>query len=980
MPAHSSHEQREISHNQFRDHTVIHQGNVQGNVYYGAPHSPARAKVVRVIPYPRNEDLVHRRDLIDKLDKLLPPTPGSRSAALWGLGGSGKTHIALDYAYRQCDDDNECCVFWVHADSEATFLADYKTIGKKLGVDERLDGTDLLDAVRNEIEARSKWVMILDNTDDLRIFGVGQTKGEGMNENLHKYIPYASQGTLLWTSRDAHIAGTLVGARYGIEVRSMAVGEATTLLAKVRDEPLTADEAVEEAGVDALLQELQCLPLAISQAGAYMRRMSMTAEQYLDVLRQGNTRWEVLKLSDADRHRRPEVSNSVLETWRISTERIRAESEMSYRILHVVAYMDSQDIPQELIVAASRYDIDDDDVDEGDFEDPQDLTRQASELELLEAIARLREFSFLSLRQTDDGGRRYEMHKLVQEAIRYGLRVRGSVMPTIDSALRVDKGLKEDEGYYCGRALQVVDDLFPSSEPVTWARCEQYLTHAIQVGEWAEVGRMEIETAALLQRVVYFLHERGRWREMEPLASRVWCLRQAALGEKHPDTIRSMASLAVTYYTQGRYDEAEGIYQEALELRRELLGENHPDTIRSMANLATTYHAQGRYNTAESIYQDVLELRREVLGEKHPDMISSMANLAATYHEQGRYDEAEKLKSEALELGREVLREKHPDTIRSMASLAVTYYTQGRYDEAEGIYQEALELRRELLGEKHPDTIRSMADLAATYHVQGRYDKAEILKDEALELRRELLGEKHPDTIRSMADLAATYHVQGRYDKAETLKDEALELRRELLGEKHPDTIRSMADLAATYHVQGRYDKAETLKDEALELRREVLGEKHPDTIRSMASLAVTYHTQGRYDEAEEISVKTLQLGREVLGEKHPDTISSMADLAATYHVQGRYDKAETLKNEALELRREVLGEKHPDTIRSMASLAVTYHTQGRYDEAEEISVKTLQLRREVLGEKHPDTIRSMADLAATYHVQGRYNKALQLH
>ncbi|KAF5256311.1 hypothetical protein FOXYS1_13214, partial [Fusarium oxysporum] len=203
-----------------------------GDIHYHLPHPAAHAEVVRVIPYPRNEDLVHRPDLIDRLDKLLPPTPGSRSAALWGLGGSGnepsKTQIALDYAYRRCDADEECSVFWVHADSEATFLADYKTIGKKLGVNEQLDGTDLLDAVGNEIEARSQWVMILDNTDDLRIFGVGQqAKGgetkENQNQNLHKYVPCTSQGTVLWTSRDAHIAGTLVGARRGIEVRSMIV-------------------------------------------------------------------------------------------------------------------------------------------------------------------------------------------------------------------------------------------------------------------------------------------------------------------------------------------------------------------------------------------------------------------------------------------------------------------------------------------------------------------------------------------------------------------------------------------------------------------------------------------------------------------------------------------------------------------------------------------------------------------------------------
>ncbi|EXK76697.1 hypothetical protein FOQG_18566 [Fusarium oxysporum f. sp. raphani 54005] len=696
---------RDVARSQFGDNARIN----LGDIHYHLPHPPARAEVVRVIPYPRNEDLVHRRDLIDKLDKLLPQTARSRSAALWGLGGSGKTQIALDYAYRRCDADDECCVFWVHADSEATFLADYKTIGKKLGVDEQLDGMDLLDAVRNEIEARSKWLMILDNTDDLRIFGVGQqAKGgetkENQNQNTHKYVPCTSQGTVLWTSRDAHIAGTLVGARRGIEVRSMAVGEATTLLTRIRDEPLTGEEAVEEAGVDALLQELQCLPLAISQAGAYMRRMSMTAEQYLDLLRQGKTRWEVLKLSDADRHRRPEVSNSVLETWRISMERIWMESETSYRILHVVAYVDSQDIAQELLAAAAgRYDVND-----------EGSARQVSELELLEAIARLREFSFLSLRQTDNGGQRYEMHKLVQEAIRYGLRVRGSVVTTVGNALRVDKGPKEDEGYYCGKALQVVDNLFLLSEAATWARCEQYLTHAIRVSEWAEVGGTEIKTATLLAKVSYFLYDRGRWREKEPIDSRAWGLRREVLGEEHPDTIRSMADLAATYHAQGRYDEAESICREVLELRREVLGEKHLDTISSMASLATTYHNQGRYDEAERLKDEVLALRWEVLGEKHPDTISSMADLAATYHQQGRYDEAGSICREVLELRREVLGEKHPDTISSMASLATTYHNQGRYDKALQFHQNALDLRHNILGEEHPHTMQSVAYLAST--------------------------------------------------------------------------------------------------------------------------------------------------------------------------------------------------------------------------------------------------------------------------
>ncbi|KAM0245503.1 hypothetical protein ACHAP5_005310 [Fusarium lateritium] len=833
----STHELREVTHSQFGDNAIIHQGNVHGNVYYGTPpYALAQAEVVRVIPYPRNEDLVHRRDLIDRLDKLLPQTTsGSYRAALWGLGGSGKTQIALDYAYRRCDTDKECCIFWVHADSEATFLADYKTIGKKLGVDDRLDGTDLLDAVCNKIEGRSKWLIILDNADELNIFGVGQQTGGSVtdgseSQSLHKYVPCTPQGTVLWTSRDAHIAGTLVGACRSIQVQSMAIDEATTLLATTRgDLPI-----LDEAGVDGLLEELQCLPLAVSQAGAYMRRMSMTAEEYLSQLKKGKSRWEVLKVSDTDRHRRPEVSNSVLETWRISTERIRVESEISYRILHVIAYVDSQDIPHELLAAAANQFNDGSKNDQAN----QKSAIQVSELDVLTAVARLKEFSFLRLRQTGDGGRSYDMHKLVREALQYGLRIHSLMENTMGRVLGEDHGIPQAEALYSGRALQVVDGLFPLPEPTSWARCEQYLIHAVRVGEWAEVSKMEIKTASMLDRVSYFLYDRGRWRERESVNSRALGLRRQVLKEKHPDTIRSMAELGATYYAQGRYTEAQDIAIEVLEARQEVLGE-HPETIRSMADVGVTYHEQGRHDEAKRLYEKALEYRKRVLGEKHPDTIRSMADLGAIYYEQGQYEEAEELKYKALQLRQEVLGE-HPETIRSLAELGAIYQAQGRRSEAQDIAIRVLGLRREVLGEKHPDTIWSVSDLGTTYHGQGRYNEAKKLKDKALKLRQEILGEKHPDTMKAMAEVGAIYYDQGRYEEAETLYDEVLRLRQEVLGEKHPDTIRSMASIAATYHQQGRYDQALQLHQTVLDLRRQVLGETHPDTKQSVAYIAST--------------------------------------------------------------------------------------------------------------------------------------------
>ncbi|RGP72388.1 hypothetical protein FLONG3_6784 [Fusarium longipes] len=824
-----------ISDSQFRDGNFINQGNIQGNVYYSAPLPPrpppsaARTEVVRVIPYPRNEDLVYRPDATKKLDELLPQTSGFHSAALWGLDEGvnisfhSKTQIALDYAYRRCDADEKCCVFWVHADSEATFLADYKTIGKKLGVDERLDVPELFVAVRNEIEARPNWLMILDNADNLKLFGVGQDKEKEKSEDLYKNVPRAPQGTVLWTSRDAHIAGTLVGAPRGVEVQSMAVGEATALLSRVLDEPpMVGGEASREDGVDALLEELQCLPLAISQAGAYMRRMSMSAEEYLSLLRSGKTRWKVLEISDTDRHRRPEVSNSVLETWRISTERIRLESEMSYQVLHIIAYMDNQDIPQDLMLAAASK----------GHTDGKDSPKQDTELGVLEAVARLREFSFLSLRQTvDDGGRRYEMHKLVQEAIRYGLGVRDFAK---------DGRPKEDEAYYCRKALQVVDGLFPNPEPTSWILCERYVSHAVRVSEWAEISATEVATASLLERVSHFLYDRGRWRERVPIASRALDLRQKVLGERDPDTISSMVILGTTYHAQGRYDEAHEIVVKALDLQQEVLGEQHPWTIDSRVHLAAIYQARGQYNRAEAISKQTLDICLNTYGEKRPSTINSMAALASTYQAQGQYHKAETLREKVLNLRREILGEKHLYTIASMSELAATYHARGRYKEDQEIAVKVLVLRQEVLGENHPDTISSMADLAISHYAQGQYDKAQEIVMKVLELRQETLGEKHPCTIKSMVDLATTYHAQGQHGKAEDIYRKALSFQLTVLGERHPDTLNSMAALGTACHSQGRYDEAVQFHQTALDLRRDVLGENHPDTVRSAALLAST--------------------------------------------------------------------------------------------------------------------------------------------
>ena len=603
-------------------------------------------------------------------------------------------------------------------------------IAKKLGLAGGLDGAELLTAVREGIEANPCWLLVLDNADNLRLFGVGGRQSQTGDKavSLGIFVPRGPVGTVLWTSRDKRIGGTLVGAPQAINVTRMTDSEAMTLLETVGNRKM--GEGEREDAVQ-LLSELDWLPLAVSQAAAYMRRMSVTPGEFLSKLASRRKRWKVLKETGFDRHRRPGLPNSVLETWDISMEQIRQDNQMAYDILYVLAFLDSQNIPLELMKKAAELC---NKMPTGDRQGPRSSSSGSDsddDDDVLHAVVRLQEFSFLHLRASEDIGRVYEMHKLVQEATRYALRRRDT---------------PKDEVHFSKLALRVVTDLFPERRRELWEECERYVVHAQRAAEWAGLCEGEKDASELLTQVSGYLFDRGRWRDREPVDKRAYKFRQKKLGGEHPSTLQSMSRLATTYLEQGRYEEAEKIGVEVLALQRDVLGTRHPDTITSMGNLATTYHKQGRYEEAEKIGVEVLALRRDVLGTRHPDTITSIGNLATTYYGQARYEEAEKIEVEVLALQRDVLGTRHPDTIQSMASLASTYYGQARYEEAEKIEVEVLALQRDVLGTGHPEIIWSMQNLAITWYERQRHSEAIAMMEDCFQLFGEISGANHPWT------------------------------------------------------------------------------------------------------------------------------------------------------------------------------------------------------------------------------------------
>jgi CHAT domain-containing protein len=372
--------------------------------------------------------------------------------------------------------------------------------------------------------------------------------------------------------------------------------------------------------------------------------------------------------------------------------------------------------------------------------------------------------------------------------------------------------------------------------------------------------KADLERALTLSKQANNLFSQGKYAEATPLAIETLKIYREVLGNKHPDTARSINNLALLYFNQAQYAKAEPLYLEALKIRRETLGNKHPDTATSINILALNYFKQAQYAKAEPLYLEALKIRREVLGDKHPDTANTINNLALLYSEQAQYAKAEPLYLEALKIYREVLGDKHPNTANTINNLALLYSKQAQYAKAEPLFVEGLKINREALGNNHPDTSRTINNLAALYSEQAQYAKAEPLFVEVLKINREALGNKHPGTATSINNLAALYSDQAQYAKAEPLSLEALKIKREVLGNNHLSTAASINNLAALYSKQAQYAKAEPLYLEALKIFREVSGNKHPDTATSINNLAILYFKQAQYAKAESLYLEALKI------------------------------------------------------------------------------------------------------------------------
>ncbi|SPJ74909.1 uncharacterized protein FTOL_04640 [Fusarium torulosum] len=703
-----------------------------------------------LVPYSYNPDFVGRSEILELLKDQLghtntqPQSKGHLRAALHGLGGIGKTQIALAYSFWLQEASKDVSVFWVHASSAERFSEAHANIARECKIPGHEDPSfDALSGVKDWLQSKEsgQWLMIIDNADDMRLF-FPQTdnfsKSMSNNEDsLGQFLPECSHGTILITTRNMQVGSRLMKGKRPIEVGKMDENEAIQLLRQ----GLQGDESTED--LLQLSSRLEFLPLALVQAAAFIQENSITANDYLELL-DGSDK-DLIDLLSEDFEtvgRDSDTPRAVAQTWMLSFQQIEREYPFAGELLSLMSLFDRQAIPLEFLEF---------------YSEEKKRAESNIRMQLVKALGVLKAFCFIRAEKGGD----HNMHRLVQLVTRTWLIRKGVMTP------------------FARDALLAVSEFYPYGNFEEVDICTAYLSHAISVLDLQSVECDEdrLLRASMLHRVGGFFLFQGRYADAERLQREGTKIRAELLGEEHTETLVLRLDLSYCLQSQARYEEAEKLAVAVLEIWKRLYGEEHHKTLDAMSALALNYYDQDKIEEAKRLWTHVSEIRKRVLGEDHEDTIRAMSDLALTLEE-----------AEEVEMHKHIIEAKtkangadHPSTLISKSHLAMTLYTRGEVWEAEELEAEVLEARKRILGEEHPDTLVSMMNLGQTWTTLGKetadtrhlypdvdlFGDAKRLLEECVRLRTKLLGPDHPDTLQSCTWLEGCQEAMELADRIE---------------------------------------------------------------------------------------------------------------------------------------------------------------------------------------------------------------------
>lgn len=807
----------------------------------------------------RNVNFIGRTELLDSLRSLLSKstTTAVLPGALHGLGGIGKSQVAVEYVYRHANEYD--LIWWIPSENPSEIQASLVKLAQrlKLPVEQTIDTA--VPAVLETLgmgEPYRRWLLVFDNAIN--------------PEDVREFWPRRGEGHILVTSRNgqwAEVAGT-------VEVDIFHRSESRELLQR-RNADLADDDA------NRLAEVLGDLPLAVEQAAAWRAETGMGVDEYLELFE--NKRTELLE------SRAPvDYDVAVEAAWNVSLDRLRQENPGALELLEVCAFFSPEPISRQIFSAVRNMPVSEDL--EKTLADPIELSRA------------VRELTRYSLAKIDHRTDTLQLHRLVQLVLRNKLspddqlRVRhtahlllanrdpklpdsvenwpryAELLPhvrAVDARDCTDRWVRR-------MAINVVNYLFAFGDPA------RSLEMARDFAEyWKEkLGEKHIDTLVVSRWWGRTLRAIGKFDEGREVAQRTLDLMKETLGDTHEETLLTMHGVASDLRTKGDFHAAREMNEFAYRAALTKFGKDDPETLAAANNYALSLRLVGDVAAARDLDEDTVERKRIVLGDDHRHTLLTLDNWSVDLRETGDYLRARAVQADTVRRMRAQLGDRHPMTLSAIKNLAIASRKAGDHLDKKAL-KLAVEATDGLItkfGESHPDAMSAAMDLSIENRQDGNLIEARRLGEHVKGLYEATWGAKHPFSIAAATNLSVTLRLLGLIEQARGLNEKALADMREAVGEDHPFTLVCATNHASDLAAVKDFVAAYALDQDTFERSVRVLGENHPSSLALMVNQALDLRGLERPDEAAGMQLNAVNRLREVLGPGHPATNDAQFD------------------------------------------------------------------------------------------------------
>jgi TIR domain-containing protein/tetratricopeptide repeat protein len=688
---------------------------------------------------PRNPGFVGRDATLVHLRERLRSGGTAVVQALHGMGGVGKTQVAIEYAHRYAGAYD--LVWSINAEETGLIGEQYAALAVELDlIPPRADTASAAGALRAYLRGHSRWLLIFDNAES--------------PSDLRAWLP-AGRGNTLITSRNPGWGELAVR----VEIDVLARPESVELIHVSRP-------GVDEAEADRLAKALGDLPLALAQAVGFLAETGMPVDHYLDLLE--TQAEELLDQSTPQSH-----SHSLAAAIRLSTDRLAEVDPVALALMRIGVFLAPEPIPASVLTRPIAV--------TGDSWPPELEALIATVTSPVAAHRSLGRIGSYGLARTDRG---LQLHRLTQAVLR--------------DQLSADADADAYRSY--AQALLVAANPGDERDPACWPNWAQILPHLLAT-DLATSSSPDLRDLAC--SAAWYLYKRGEMYPARDLAEHLhqqWC---EQLGTDDQHTLRSAYSLVRILSDIGPYSHARQLGEDTLARSRRALGDDHPDTLRAAYYLAGCLHSMSAFEQARQLNVDTLTRRRRVLGEEHFDVHRTACNLGMNLRELGQVDAARQMHNDILSYRQRIFGDEHPTTINTTKEYGLDLHELGQVDAARQLHEDSLVRARKVLGEDHPLTMDCANVLARDLRVLGEVKAARQLSEDTLTRARRVLGDESRFIMYVAKNLAAALQALGELEAAWQLSEDILDRARRVFGENHPYTRKATNNLAVARRLLG---------------------------------------------------------------------------------------------------------------------------------------------------------------------------------